>query len=309
MTNKTQIKTHFDVKVITFFIVIFIFSILLLIFKKKMGSDCNVESFKIESRSLKAGELITFSDTTNTSFDWKWTFGDGTKTSYLSKVTHSFDKPGKYIVKLVINDNCPVEKTLTILPSVEEVDISLFPRFATPKNIIEGKEVNFQDLTKNAKSWEWRFGDTQGYSVDATDKNPSYTYKTSGVKKVSLVVNGDNKHAKIVKIYVTKAVAKVQVRPDIVVGPIKQRGPKIKGLDDELLKRSIIGISQNVLTYKNFSNYFCKDALPQVHINNENTMSLKEFDELIRNKKIKIKKVSIQKDNYECVTFMSVNYK
>ncbi|WP_309607420.1 PKD domain-containing protein [Flavobacterium sp.] len=274
-----------------------------------MGSDCNVESFKIESRSLKAGELIVFSDTTNTSFDWKWTFGDGTKTSYLSKVTHSFDKPGKYNVKLVINDNCPVERTVTILPSVEEIDVSLFPRFTTPKNVVEGKQVNFQDLTKNAKSWEWRFGDTQSYSVDATDKNPSYTYKTPGVKNVSLVVNGDNKHAKIVKIYVAKAVAKTEVRRDIVVGTFKKRGPEKEGLDDEQLKRAIIGISQNELKYKNFSKYFCKDAMPPVHVNNEETMALKEFYDLIANKKIRLKGVSITKDKDECITFMSVNYK
>ena len=309
MTEKTQIKTHFDVKVITFFIILFIFSILLLIFKKEMGSVCNVDSFKIESRSLKAGELITFSDTTNASFDWKWTFGDGTKTSYLSKVTHSFERPGQYIVKLVVNDNCPIERKLTILPRVEVVDASLLPRFTFfPKKVFEGKVIYFKDLTKDAKSWEWRFGDSD-LNVNATDKNPSYTYKTSGMKKVALVVNGDIKHPKIVEFFVNKGVI---ITPP-VTGPIVPRidriGPERPGLDDELLKRSIIGISQNELKYTNFLKYFCKYATPPVHVNNEETLELKAFYDLIKNKKIKIRKVSITKDKDECVTFMSVNYK
>ncbi|WP_310557561.1 PKD domain-containing protein [Flavobacterium sp.] len=274
-----------------------------------MQSNCNVETFNVETSSYKEGRIIVFSDTTKKSYDWKWDFGDGSKIAYLSKVSHAFEKAGNYNVKLIINDNCTIEKLITIIPGKKELDATLYPKFNAPRNIVQGQEVTFQDLTPNAKTWEWRFGDTKGFSVDATSKNPSYVYKTDGNKSVTLVVNGDYNHVKKIDVFVTKAKQVNQVKPDVVVGPIKKRGPKIKGMDEEQLVRGLVGISQDLITFQSFSNYFCKDAMPQVNVNDKKTISLKELDEEIRGEKIKIRKVSIQKDNEQCITFINLNYK
>ncbi len=308
MNNTNQIKTHFDRKIITFFVILFTLSCALLAFKKNIQSNCDVSVFKIEPSPMKAGNLITFSDTTKNSFDWKWNFGDGSKTAYLSKVSHSFDKEGTYNVKVLINNNCTVEKSITILPSKVEVDESLFPKFSAPQNAVEGQAVSFKDLSINAKSWEWRFGDSGNYAVDNTDKNPTYTYKTFGKKTVTLVINGDYKHVKKIDIFVSKAKT-AKVKTDAPIVTYKKRGPKEIIVNEEYFKGMLVGVSTNVLSYTNFTHFFCKDALPDVHLRDGTTVTLKELDEKIRGKKIKIKSLSYQKDKDECVTFIVVDFR
>lgn len=307
MNRTSQIKTHFDSKIIGFFIIIFIFSSALLLIKKKMLSDCDITEFKVDASSYREGSLITFSEESKNSFDWQWTFGDGSKVSYLSKVSHAFEKAGSYKVKLAVNNGCTIEKTITILPFEDEKDYSLLPKFEAPNSAITGQQVNFRDLTAHAKSWEWRFGESGG-SVDATNKNPSYVFKTSGRKLVSLVVNGDVKNVKQKEIFVKDPVVK-EDKGAVVIIP-KKRGPMEPGITiGDNLERALMGVSQNKLSYKNFARYFCKDGMPTVINNDGKPMSLKEFDEEIREKEIKIKKVTFQQDKDGCVTSISVNYK
>jgi PKD domain len=307
MNKTSQIKTHFDSKIIGFFIIIFIFSCTLLLIKKKMLSDCDISEFKIEASSYREGALITFSDESKKSSDWQWTFGDGSKVSYLSKVSHAFDRAGSYKIKLVVNDGCTIEKTITILPFEDKKDYSLLPKFEAPSAVIKGQSVYFKDLTGHAKSWEWRFGESGG-SVDATDKNPSYVFKTSGRKVVSLVVNGDVKNVKQKEIFVKEPVIKTSKEPVIVIP--KKRQPIEPGITlGDNLERALIGVAQNKLSYRNFARYFCKDGMPTVINKDGKSMSLKEFDEEIREKDIKIKKVTFQQDKDGCVTSITVNYK
>ena len=307
MNKTSQIKTHFDSKIIGFFIIIFIFSCALLLVKKKMLSDCDITEFKVDASSYREGALITFSDESKKSFDWQWTFGDGSKVSYLSKVSHAFDKAGSYKVKLLVNNGCTIEKTITILPFEDKKDYSLLPKFQAPNTAIKGQEVYFKDLTGHAKSWEWRFGESGG-SVDATVKNPSYVFKTTGRKVVSLVVNGDVKNVKQKEIFIKEPA--VKAIKDVVVVIPKRRGPIEPGITlGDNLERALIGVAQNKLSYKNFARYFCKDGMPSVINKDGKTMSLKEFDEEIREKDIKIKKVTFQQDKDGCVTSINVNYK
>jgi hypothetical protein len=308
MNSTSQIKTHFDIKVIIFFITFFTFSCLLLLVKYKMQSGCNVSDFKMEASSLKAGELIVFSDTTNTGTKWKWQFGDSTKTSYLSKVSHVFMKEGKYNVKLSIDDNCNIEKEITILPSEVRIVNSDMPNFYAPKTVTLGKIAQFRDMTANAKSWEWRFGEGSSITdVDATDKNPSYVYKTPGKKTISLVVNGDYKQIKKATIFVKEIKEVRQERVSVLPDPVKL-GPEIGGINETSLESMLIGISKNKLAYKNFEKYFCDYKLAKVHYEDD-IISLQEFDKIIRGKSIKIKSLKIEKGSHGCVDYFVANVK
>ena len=306
MNNSQKIKTHFDIKIILLFMTVFIFSCVLFLYKKQIQSICTVEGFKIEATSLRDGQLITFSDTTVNSFDWKWDFGDNSKESYLSKTNHTFENPGSYNVKLTINNICTVEKQIKILPNYSNEESSLYPIIKAPESGVQGRTVQFNDLSKNATSWEWCFNSHKGFKVDSKEKNPKYTYSTSGSKTISLIINGDQKHIKTVPIFISKP----EPKEDEPAPPPPPQIPKptIGGLNEEKLISGLLGISKNTLDYRNFAFYFCKKRMPQVNINDQKTVSLKEMDEEIRGKKIKIKKVAIQKDG-DCVVFISINYK
>lgn len=325
MNNGTQIKTHFDLKIILFLGVIFILSCLLLAFEINTKKVCNVTDFKIDAPSYKAGELITFSDNSQKSYEWRWYFGDGSEISYRSKVGHSFSKPGKYTIKLLVDNNCSIEKSITIIPKEEIINTALLPKIYAPKVVYEGDIVKFKDSTSGAKSWEWRFGD--GLKIDAIEKNPSYVYKRPGGKLVSLVVNGDTKHVKIVKLMVLPA---KKVKRDMVVERLKRRNstrvdpveeyfshvpddPKrsaeIGGINEVKLKALLLGVSEDKLSHDNLLRYFCKDGLPLVELRKGKTISLATLDNEIRNRSIRVKTISLIRDKDNCVTLIKLDYR
>jgi hypothetical protein len=308
MNKSSQIKTHFDSKIIVFFIIIFTLSCGLLLYNKELQLDCDDVGFKIETSNYNVGDLITFADSTKGANEWRWDFGDQSKISYLSKVSHTFQKEGTYNVKLLVNNSCTVDKTITVLPKNDNIDLSLIPKIKAPSRIIEGQKAYFRDLSSNAKSWEWRFGENADFSVDATDKNPVYTFKSIGKKTITLIINGDEKHVGKAVVYVEKGkeISGVELPQ---TPKIKICGPEVKGLDENVLKELINGVSSNQLSYSNFSKYFCKESMPTVVLKDGKTITLKELDEDIRDHNIKVKNIRIEKDKCDCVTSISLSYK
>lgn len=320
-----QIKTHFDGKVIMTFIIILVISCGLLAFKINDKDKCSVKDFDINAPSYKEDELITFSDNSSDSYEWKWYFGDASEESYRSKVAHSFAKAGKYKVKLTVNNNCVIEKEITIVPKKDVLNMALLPKFSAPRVVYQGEDVKFTDATSHAKSWEWRFGD--GNKIDATDKNPTHMYTIPGKKRVSLVVNGDIKYVAYEDInvlpakrekkdWVTERLArKGEGRGDAVgdyfnsIPDAPTRGPELKDLNEAKLKSVLLGVSENRLSYDNMVRYFCADNLPLVQVRKKESISLKALDDAIRSRSIRIKGVNIHKDKDGCATLIVLDYK
>jgi hypothetical protein len=325
MDKGTQIKTHFDLKVLLFLGSIFLLSCVLLAFKINTAGICTVNDFKVDAPSYKAGELITFSDVSGTGYEWKWDFNDGTNPVYRSKTGHSFSKPGKYNVKLLINNNCQVQKAITITPKDNVVNTALLPKFYAPKVVKQGERIQFKDSTANAKSWEWRFGD--GSKIDAIDKDPVHIYTIPGDKVVSLVVNGDVKNVQFAKITVLPVEKQAK---DIISDRIKRRNsirtdpveeyfrnipdsPKpsaeIAGINEVKLEGLLMGASEGKLSYQNLIRYFCSDALPLVELRKGKMITLESLYKDIHNNSIKIKSIRLVRDKDECVNNIKINYK
>lgn len=320
-----QIKTHFDGKVIMILMIVFILSCGLLAFEMNSKSACFLKEFEIKAPSFKEGEIITFSDNTPGAYEWRWYFGDGTAISYRSKIGHVFNKAGKYKVKLMVNNNCTVEKEITIIPKKEVLNMALMPKFYAPKTVYQGDEVTFADSTSHAKSWEWRFGDSN--KIDAIDQNPSHVYRIPGEKVVSLVVNSDIKYIAYQKITVLPAKKekkdwvkerisrRSESRPDPVEEYFEQipdapsRGPEIRDINEAKLKSMLLGVSENRLSYDNLIRYFCTDNLPLVQLAKGKSISLSALDDEIRSRSIKIKNLSLQKDKDGCVTIIMLDFK
>ncbi|WP_461532419.1 PKD domain-containing protein [Sinomicrobium sp.] len=340
MNKNSHIKTHFDARVLLSFIVLLFIAGAVLAYKSNKNEPCLVSSFNIDASSLKAGEIITFSDYTDNAHEWRWNFGDGNTSVNRSKVAHQYKEPGEYVVNLWVNKNCNVSKIVKILPKEELIDSTLFPRFNLPEVAYVDEPVNFTDYTPHAKSWEWRFGEGEGNAIDAIDKNPSYTYKTPGIKTVYLIVNDDTKYLTHKKITVLASrkkkerinmadiirdtrdrdvvdafIDKVPEKPsepekkeEIVEDPVVEE--EIPVIDESKLAGMIVGVSVNKLSFKNFTRYFCKDALPSVQLNNGETVSIYYLYNMIRGKKIDVKKVSMVRNKQtNCVSLIILDYK
>ncbi len=291
-----------------------IFSILFIIggylfFRKFYKPIKPVLGFKVESTSFEINNEIVFSDTSKVYSKREWYFGDNTSTSSYPRETHLYTKPSKYKVTLILEDSIKIEKIILINPTkIKEEPWSNFEY--TPKDITVGQKVLFKDLTKNAKSWEWRFGESNDMSVNSKEKNPSYIYKTGGIKTISLITNGDYKSIVKLQIYISK-----YPKPwicgypsdEIIRRTQRTNKPELKS-NEKSLHKALLGISQNKLSYRNFAKYFCKFNMPEVHIKNGSIISLKEFDESVRGKNIEIKEPSFEKDKNGCVTKLYINH-
>lgn len=320
-----QIKTHFDGKIITMLIIVFILSCGLLAFKMNSKAACVLNEFEVKAPSFKEGEIITFSDNTPGAYEWRWYFGDGTAVSYRSKIGHAFAKVGKYKVKLLVNNNCTVEKEIAIIPKKEILNMALMPKFNAPKVVYQGDKVRFSDATTHSESWEWRFGDSN--KIDAIEQNPTHVYRIPGEKVVSLVVNNDIKYIAYQKITVlpTKRIKKdwvkerISRRGDNRADPVDEyfnqipkapsRRPEIKDLNEAKFKSMLLGVSENRLSYENMIRYFCTNDLPLVQLKKGKSISLSALDEKIRSRSIKIKNITLQKDKDGCVTIIMLDYK
>jgi gliding motility-associated-like protein len=114
-----------------------------------------------------------------------WSFGDGA-TDTLRDPVHTYNKSGFYTIKLVVNTgfNCIDSITKNILISA---DTSMLANFdASPIAGCSPLKVIFKNNSKNARFYNWDFGDGQ----TSTEFEPTHVYINSfGKLKVRLIIS------------------------------------------------------------------------------------------------------------------------
>lgn len=125
---------------------------------------------------------VVFQNSSQTSLTSSWTFSDGNASSRLPAVTRSFTAAGTYNVKLVNTYTACIDslvKTIKILPP-PTVNFNS----DLPGGCKAPQTINFQDISPNAVSWAWDFGD----GGTSTSKSPSHTFTTAGEFDVKLTI-------------------------------------------------------------------------------------------------------------------------
>jgi gliding motility-associated-like protein len=113
-----------------------------------------------------------------------WDFGDTTGTNQLNPI-HIYENQGTYTATLYIMTPFGCADTVSndvevIFYPLAEADFKFDPEFA---NVFNGK-IQFTDLSVNAVSWSWDFGDGSG----VVDQNPSHYFNEVGDFPVTLTV-------------------------------------------------------------------------------------------------------------------------
>lgn len=127
---------------------------------------------------------------TNNSIDAEnffWDFGDGS-TSNLETPNHIYTEPGEYTVTLIVSDPdaCIPEDTLQVsvnVFSLPEADFTFSPDTVS----VFGFAI-FEDLSTDAASWQWDFGDGTGSPL----QNPSHAYPAAGTYTVCLSITNQD---------------------------------------------------------------------------------------------------------------------
>jgi large repetitive protein len=146
-----------------------------------------------------------------------WLLGDGT-TSRTDKVTHSYQRPGKFNITLFVDETKLLKSSRRHL--VRQLHVNQPPRaLAGPDQLgCAGKEIVFdgsasRDLDGKITTVKWDFGD--GETSDKTKTR--HIYKKPGTYSVSLTVRDDTKS--ICSVSTDKLKVVINAPPVAVAGP------------------------------------------------------------------------------------------
>jgi len=132
---------------------------------------------------------VNFQNNSTTGVNCVWDFGNG-NTSTLFNPTAFYNTAGLYNVTLEITSATGCRDSVTFSNAVE-----VFPRpvadftYVLPEETVLGNEVQFTDLSSDASSWLWHFGDAN--NGNSVEQNPVYAYEKGGSYWVCLDVTND----------------------------------------------------------------------------------------------------------------------
>ncbi|MBL4658037.1 MAG: PKD domain-containing protein, partial [Flavobacteriales bacterium] len=120
-----------------------------------------------------------FSDASTNTTSWSWDFDDG-NSSTNQNPTYTWAVPGTYNVCLTANSGCATDVTcssVTVTTCTAVIAV-----FSSTDNSLT---VNFTDMSANAGTWSWDFGD----STTSTLQNPIHTYTAAETYNVCLIAS------------------------------------------------------------------------------------------------------------------------
>lgn len=311
---------------IRFFLLVSLLFGSVLYYKYDHYFSCDGIEINIIDGRHQVGEVIGFSCNSVHAKNGEWTMGDGSDCLLGDRVNHIYKFPGTFKVGLSFGRDCHIERYVKVLPIKMAVDSALFPKFKSPKIAYVDVPVNFSDYTKGAKTWQWRFGES--YGVDSKKRSDSYTFRTTGIKQVTLIVNDKVEFAGKRTITILPAPKEV-IEPIILpekempkpepintsLMPSAPPLPKVKQVYQakELSKEHLEELFKLISEGKEepsilFPYTFGVLSIP-IRVNDKR-ISLADFCEKIKGKNIKIEGLEIMTNKEtHCVTFIKLNYK
>jgi PKD repeat protein len=144
--------------------------------------------FDMKNGNNSAPANVVFSNTSENADSFQWEFGDSSGSSNQKNPEHLFKNPGEYKVKLTAIHQASgkkdvLEKTLV----VEKPLASPLAGFEAvySKEIVPVK-VEFKNLSANADSYNWNFGDFDSPGNESKAESPTHNYTIPGKYKVTL---------------------------------------------------------------------------------------------------------------------------
>ncbi|KQN34533.1 hypothetical protein ASE92_13135 [Pedobacter sp. Leaf41] len=132
------------------------------------------------------GVVVKFKNNSQDAIGYVWDFGDGT-TSTNVEPTHTFTGSGKsFNITLTATNILGCKNTVSIPGYIKTANPPVAAFTVSPGNelSIPNFTFGFKDISSDAVSWEWLFGD----GSRSTLQNPTHTYANEGVYPVTLKV-------------------------------------------------------------------------------------------------------------------------
>lgn len=143
-----------------------------------------VARFSYAFEECEGQSCLVTSNLSEEAISYEWDFGDGSEEVSTTDVelTHTYDKPGTYIVILRVigcDDVTDMALQEVLVPEMtkSELDFEI-----TSEDFYAPCELAFSSLYGGQAEFEWDFGDSEG----ASSATPSHTYREAGMYTVSL---------------------------------------------------------------------------------------------------------------------------
>lgn len=329
-------SNHIDKNVIFILLATALVSIVAIGYKAYNLEPCELVTFDVEAIQYRVGEIIRFKDYTENVTERQWSFGDSTDNRYTQDPFHTYTNPGTYTVQLLVNGKCESAKEIVIKEKLDIIDSTRIAKFEIPNTIKVGELLHARDFTKKATSWEWRFGETS--EINSTFQNPTYVYKTEGLKTVTLIVNGDPRYSIQKKITVlpekeipspvvatnNKTIRQTNrdreslIKYDPVINsappggepakPVVVAKPEVKQISRSAFAKKVISVGEEKATANDFKTYLCGN-LQVTTMAKGKKITFLEFCEKIKGKKLKIKSLELFKnEKTKCIEYISIDY-
>ena len=135
---------------------------------------------------------VQFTDESTVNFgtitNWNWDFGNGlTSNSQNPTQAYPISANNNYSVQLMVVSNYGCTDDTTIAVQVNAYAKAIAEFNYSPSDIEAYQNISFENLSINANSWQWIFGD----GSSSTDENPQHAYYNAGLYTVTLIAKND----------------------------------------------------------------------------------------------------------------------
>ncbi len=141
--------------------------------------------FSADQTDFCVGGEVQFTDLSLLAESWLWDFGDSTSSTDQHPL-HAYPQPGTYTVSLTVLNPCG-DDTETKIQYITVKDLPIADFSADKETACIEEDIQFTDLSTNAISVVWQFGDGE----TSTDRDPIHSYGTYGFYNVTLIATGE----------------------------------------------------------------------------------------------------------------------
>lgn len=311
-------------------------------FRYATKTTCNPIQIIMNTGSAPVNTTVTIRAEVKGAKSFVWDMGDGTAVSETSAmVAHIYKKPGRYTIKVLVNDACEEFRDIVITEMPQSITTYRLPTFICRDTAYVNKAITFEDTSSAATSWEWRFED--GGSPEGNKQKVQHTYYYAGRKLVTVKLNGradmvTYKYIDVIDPSAKRSDMPVAPKPTkpgggegkIVVIPSKpdaqpihpeeqphaaekpaeapKAKPKVANVSTEELSNMLRGINEGHNTEGDISGFFCNPNMSVVY-DGKMMLFSQACQELKQVKKNKIKRieVSCSKDSEtNCINGMQI---
>lgn len=135
----------------------------------------------VSPSEVELGIPVHYTDSTNGARHWLWEFGDGNSSTDRNGF-HTFEKAGKYQVRLTVNGSHERRFFVNVRPVNTNDDVELI-KINAPETGIQGEYLVFRGEGLS-NEWRWEFGESG--TVDSREKSTIYKYEYPGIYEVLL---------------------------------------------------------------------------------------------------------------------------